>query len=76
MAKRNYFVAIPSWNKLYNEGGSSITHTALTWDLGKSYDIHDEGDYTLIACNLRSARKELRERIMFVYGFTTHTIVR
>ena len=76
MSKRQYFVAIPSWDKLYREGGDSFRHTTLTWDLHPSYKMHTEGDCTLIECNVRGERKRLRHRIAFVYGLPTQTIVR
>lgn len=82
MAKRQYFVAVPSERKLEREGAPSILITAaglVMWDFGgihRPYHPHIEGDYILLECNVRGDRKRLRERIERGYMLPTHTVVR
>lgn len=76
MAKRTVFLAIPSWSKCEEMPISSITHTALMWSLPMGVNILHEGGCTLIECNVRGERRELRRRIEWVYEVPTSTVVR
>lgn len=76
MAKREYFIAIPSRRALEREGKDAFVLTILAWDMHPSYRTRTEGDYILISCNVRSERKRLREEIEYVYKLPTRTIVR